>query len=177
MANLLTGNPIYPGGILEFQKPPDFLTQNWYPITSLIENPSFIFTFITALISEYLFWIVALVTIPVVLIAKKAKSKSVQILGLLGLVNFAIYFFIPSNPGAVISDVRYLFPTFITLILALFLLAKEYKRLIEIEIIAILAAAAVLPQFLYRPKIAFVWLIIVFVFIISRRFRYLTYKK
>lgn len=161
----ITGNPMYPGGLFGLHKHPDFMVQNWYPIVSLLQNPSFITTFFLALVSEYLIWSVTLFMPFVILYFEKLKrinfDQKIKHLAFLGLANFGVYLFIPSNPGAVVSDVRYLFPSLIPLILATFLLAQKYKRVNELSIVALFSSYSVLAQLEYRPKLVFVWLILI----------------
>ena len=168
----LTGNPIYPGSVFGFEKHPDFITQGWYPIQTLFYYPGAIVLIITALISEYLIWMITLILPFLIIYLDKLRSlnidKNIKLLSFLGIANFAVFFFLPSNPGAIVSDVRYLFPSLIPLMLASFLLAKKFNKLPEISTIAILSASAVLPQFEFRPKLAFIWLTImsgVFIYI------------
>lgn len=161
----LTGNPIYPGGLFGLEKHPDFMVQNWYPITSILRNPPFIVKLFTTLVSEYLIWVAALI-LPIFVIyldkiRKISIDKNIKLLSFLGVSNFAVFFFLPSNPGAVVSDVRYLFPSFIPLILAAFLLAKRFNKLKELSIIALLSSFLVIAQFAYRPKIVFAWLLLI----------------
>ena len=167
----IIGNPIFPGSVFGLQKHPDFIVQNWYPITSILQNPSFITTFLLALVSEYLIWSVTLFIPLGIIFLERLKriifDNNIKQIALIGLSNFGVYLFIPSNPGAVLSDARYLFPAIIPLILTAFLLAQKYKRMNELIIVALLSSYSIIAQLEYRPKLAFVWLTLISILLIN----------
>lgn len=165
---LITGNPIYPGSVWGFVGHPEFHIQKYNTLTSILNDPAHILLIVQALISEYLFWATAILVVPIVLFVKIKELSIEKEMGLLGLVNFGIFLILPKLPGSIVSDVRYLLPTFIPLILAIFHLAKKYKLLGRISLLALLNAIAVLPQLQFRPKLIFIWLVLSFVAI----FRY-----
>jgi len=159
---ILTGNPIYPGSLLMFAGHPEFVLQDWNPLKTIIEVPGGIWLFFQALISEYLIWPLAYLLLPVLIIKNKLLTGSViGKLVILGMINFGIYLFLPSWPENLISDLRYLFPSIIPILLGLFLLAEKYRVNNQLYLLAILSSVSVLAQFAYRPKIIFVWLIFV----------------
>lgn len=165
----LTGNPIYPGSIFGFIGHTDFDIQIWHPIKSIRYYDGGLWLFIQTMISEYLIWSMLLIVIPIILLSKrKIKINStIKTISLIGLVNFVVYLLLPSWPINFYSDARYLFPAFILLILSAFLIAKKYKLLDKLYLIAILSSASVFLQIAYRPKIIFIWLIGVSIFLIK----------
>ena len=161
---VLTGNPIYPGNLLIFEGHSEFLLQDWNPLRTIIEIPGAIWLFVQALISEYLIWPLSYLVLTA-LIIKRRLANSGGKLAALGLINFGIYLFLPSWPENLVSDLRYLFPSFIPMVLGLFLLAEKYKKSNELYIVAILSSVSVLAQFAYRPKIIIVWLLTIVVIV------------
>jgi hypothetical protein len=161
---ILTGNPIYPGSLFNFTGHPEFVLQNWNPLRTLIKIPGGIWRFIQALISEYLIWPFSYLVLTALIIKRKLSNSGGK-LAALGLINFGIYLFLPSWPENLVSDLRYLFPSFIPMLLGLFLLAERYKKSNELYIVAILSSVSVLAQFAYRPKIIIVWLLTIVVIV------------
>lgn len=166
---ILTGNPIYPGSLLMLEGHPEFVLQDWNPLRTIIEVRSGISLFIQALISEYLIWPLSYLLLTALIIKGKLSNSGGKLVAL-GLINFGIYLFLPSWPENLVSDLRYLFPSIIPMLLGLFLLAEEYKKSYELYIVAILSSVTVLAQFAYRPKIVFVWLVGISAVVFLKRF-------
>lgn len=157
----ITRNPFYPAHLLFFQGKSNFQIQNSFVLKTLLINPKDIFLFIQSLISEYLLWSLSLVLVLAVSLYSSFKkkqliNKTILILSILGLVNFAIYLMLPSSPINMVSDLRYAYPAFIPLILATWLIFEKLKIVGYITPIVILSSLAVFTQFDYLPKLFFV---------------------
>ena len=172
---MITGNPIYPVAFLDWQTDPNFHATDWTSIKVFFE-PGGIWLMIQALISEYLFW--SLMPLFVMLISfyskiKKRKKlfKDLRSLIVLAVVNFIIFLPQPSLPDAqiVVSNMRFVYPVMIPLMLFVFLIAKRLRMLKEITIIALLSSISVLPQLEYRPKLVIVWLIFIVAFVVKQK--------
>jgi hypothetical protein len=81
----------------------------------------------------------------------------------LAVINFIIFLPQPSlfNAQIVVSNMRFVYPAMIPLMLFMFLVAKRLRILKEIAIIALLSSISVLPQLEYMPKLVIVWLIVI----------------
>jgi hypothetical protein len=167
----LTENPFYPGKLLNFPHDPNCLIQNWSPLKTifLFENGGRLF--IQSLISEYLFWPVAFLLafylMALVYMNKvEIKSKVVTLMKL-GVACFFVYLFSPSWPINMVSDLRYLFPSIMSMVLVTFVVARKYKLEKELGLLALLSSFSVLAQLSYRPKLVVFWLLICMVVIVG----------
>lgn len=172
---IITGNPVYPLAFLDWQADPNFHATDWTSIKVFLE-PGGIWLMTQALISEYLFW--SLVPLLVILISFYSKIqkrnellKDLTPLVVLAVINFFIFLPQPSLPDAqiVVSNMRYVYPAMIPLMLFVFLAAKRLKILKEITIIALLSSISVLPQLDYRPKLVIVWLIFIVALFVKQK--------
>lgn len=164
---VLTGNPIYPVAFLNWQADANFHATDWTSIKVFLE-PGGIWLMIQALISEYLFWSLAPLLIILISFYSKIKKrkelfKDLRPLIVLAVINIIIFLPQPSLPDAqiVVSNMRFVYPVMIPLVLLMFLIAKRLRILKEITFIALLSSISVLPQLDYRPKIVIVWLIFI----------------
>jgi membrane-associated HD superfamily phosphohydrolase len=169
----MTGNPIYPVAFLNWQADPNFHATDWTSIKVFLE-PGGIWLMIQALISEYLFWSLAPLLVILISFYSKIKKRKELLKDLIPLVvlvviNFIIFLPQPSLPDAqiVISNMRFVYPVMIPLMLFIFLIAKRLRILKEIAIIALLSSISVLSQLEYRPKLVIVWLIIITIIFIA----------
>jgi hypothetical protein len=164
---IVAGNPIYPVAFLNLQADPNFHATDWTSIKVLFEPGGF-WLMTQALVSEYLFW--SLAPLLAILISfyskiKKRKEllKNLMPLVVLAVINFIIFLPQPSlfNAQIVVSNMRFVYPAMIPLMLFMFLVAKRLRILKEIAIIALLSSISVLPQLEYMPKLVIVWLIVI----------------
>jgi len=155
---ILTGNPFYPQSILFFKGLPGWnilKNQQWEVILRFPEKT------INALVSEFLFWPISLPLVIIFVldsILKKQKKNLTDVYrpALLGLISFFIFLFLPASfeYNIIVSNYRYSYPSFILLILSLFLLAQKFKKEREISIITLLSLMF-LPPLDYHPKLIF----------------------
>lgn len=181
---MITGNPIYPVAFLNWQADSNFHATDWTSVKVLFE-PGGIWLMIQALISEFLFW--SLVPLLVILFSfyskiKKQKDllKDLRPLIILAVINFIIFLPQPSlfDAQIVVSNMRFVYPVMIPLMLSMFLIAKKLRILKEITFIALLSSISVLPQLEYMPKLVIVWLIfIVILFVKQKKMLYIITKK
>jgi len=153
---LVTGDPIYPQSFLFF-KGGNFpiLTLNVWKATLLYSGG--IYNFINAFLSEYTIWFVAIFFPLLFLFKKIRKNKYFDILlklSLIGLLNFIVFFFLPSNDinYIMVSVLRYTYPALVPLILCIFILFKAYKKEELISVIALINIL-IIPEISYHPKI------------------------
>lgn len=140
----LTGNPVYPQNLFSWLGDPAFHLMDWAVWKTIFKYPWGWWIWIQAGISEFLIWILA----PAVVLVNRSRMT------LLGFVALGVYLILPSWPENTLSDLRYTFPTFICLILAVFEWASRNQKK-EFAAMAILTMAAVLPQLDYLPKVIF----------------------
>jgi len=128
-----------------------------------------------ALISEYLLWVLLPILFLVKIFKDKVQNaKAINKLLLIGGFSSLIYFLGPTDFTRVniTSNMRFLQVPFIILILAVFLLAKKFKREKEIVILSILSSVAVLAQFSYYPKLIIIWLAMILILLLKKSHKY-----
>ncbi len=164
---IITGNPIYPVAFLDWQADPNFHATDWTSIKVFLE-PGGVWLMIQSLISEYLFWSLAPLLVVLIYYYSKIKKqrellKDLMPLVVLAVINFFIFLPQPSLPDMqiVISNMRFVYPVMIPIMLFVFVVAKRLGILKELTIVALLSSISVLPQFDYRPKLIIAWLIFV----------------
>ncbi len=155
---ILTGDPYYPQSILFF-KGVEWHILDYAVWKILLFFPGGFNTTLQAFIGEYMFWSLSLIITPALLFItwnklKTQTRKDIGKLVLLGLLNFAIYFSLPSGqqPNLMTTGFRYTYPAFIPLILCLFLFAKNFHQEEMLSIVA-LTNMLILPELSYHPKI------------------------
>jgi hypothetical protein len=158
---LVTGNPFYPQPFLFFSGACNGVCEflNWTVGKSIIANPNHI---INAFVSEYMVWSVAFLLLPLLLVYKRVFKKhlsDVDKLIVLGIINLVIYFFFPSYKyyGSVVAGVRYSYPAFGALMLALFLIVKKLNRVHVLEIITFANLSFLILPITYHPKLLFIY--------------------
>lgn len=162
---LLTGNPLYPQGFLVF-KDYNFGILNAQVWKVFSAFPFGFFGTINAFISEYMVWTVS---VPVVLgafIYKLYKKIVIEnpliLLFLVGLINYTIYLFLPSDyyEHIMVSVVRYSYPAFVPFALLLYKLCeKKYSE--KIGFVAISNMFFLSFPITYNPKLVFVLVLVV----------------
>jgi hypothetical protein len=172
---IIVGNPIYPVAFLNWQADPNFLATDWTSIRVFFE-PGGIWLMIQALVSEYLFWSLAPFLVILISFYSKIKKRKELLedlmpLVVLAVINFIIFLPQPSLLDAqiVVSNMRFVYPVMIPLMLFMFLIAKRMKILKEITTISLLSSISVLPQLDYRPKLVIVWLIFIVVLFVNQK--------
>jgi len=155
---VLTGDPYYPQSI------PFFRGKEWHILDWAVWKIIFLYPtgFIrtwNAFVSEYTVWVVSLPFTIFFLISKykkinTAKYRNIVILICIGLMNFIIYFFLPSGPydNLMVTGFRYTYPAFIPLILSVFIIAQKYKREEFLSVISLINMIMI-AELSYHPKI------------------------
>ena len=159
---VLTGNPFYPISLFSFVGHPEFMVPQGYE--NFLHSNSMALT-IEALISEYLIWsFIPLYLLYLAIFKGVSMFKEVKPLLIIGGLSSIVYFLGPTDFTRVniTSNVRFMHPVFIALILSTFLIAKKIDRERELIVISILSSIAVMSQFTYFPKMIMIWLILVF---------------
>jgi hypothetical protein len=142
----LTGNPLYPQPILFLPGNPEFHLMEWVGWKTILFYPNGLGLMFFALFQEYLLWSLLPVMGVYGLIKSRVirdKRKERRALIAIGMLNFLIFFFLPSTGNNIITYLRYMFPAFIPLILVFFLLMEKHKK-----------AGFILPLFLMQPFLA-----------------------
>ena len=160
----LTGNPLYPQPFL-------FFKGDRFPIleTPVLETMLFtsggIKNFVDAAFSEYSLWIVSFFVALYVVYKwlNKRKLSKATFVALIGLANFIVYLFLPSDKyfHIFVSVVRYSFPAIVPLVLSTFLFAKEKSKE---ELVCLITFVTLLasPIYQYHPKVLIIVLPIAF---------------
>ncbi len=161
---LFTGNPFYPQAFLFFEETGFEIlrTQVWeVSFTSLIGVKSFI----NAGFSEFSLWFFSIFVSVMLIIKniKKRKAKKYTKYILIGISNFIIFLFLPSDKyfHIFVSVFRYTFPVYIPIILAIFMYLKEKGREDYLYFIAFLSLL-ISPVYEYHPKVLLIVLPIAF---------------
>lgn len=153
-----TGDPFYPQPFLFF-KGDTFGILNTTVWKATLLNEGGIIKFIDAAFSEYSLWafsfVVSIIVIYNWLKKRSAKkiSKTVWI-SLIGLANFIIWLFLPSDKyfHIFVSVIRYSFPAIIPIMLCVFLFAKEKRKEELIYLVSFVSLLAA-PIYEYHPKV------------------------
>ncbi len=150
-----TGNPIYPASFLFFPKSGFEIlsTQVWEVSFTSISGLK---SFINAGFSEYSLWFFSIFISLFVLFKSYRKKKLYRIteLILIGISNFIIFLFLPSDNyfHIFVSVYRYTLPVYIPIILAIFLYAKE-KGKQEYLYLFTYVSLLISPIYEYHPKV------------------------
>lgn len=153
-----TGNPFYPQPFLMFDGNETASSFMSYTLTSaLINQPQSV---LSAFLSEYMIWSLAIIILPTILIVRFLKKvpiknqKTVLSFTLLGTFGLLIYTQLPSEKtlDSVIFGVRYSFPAFVMFMIGTFYLAVLHKKEEFIAKIAVLNLAAFITS-TYQPKL------------------------
>jgi hypothetical protein len=122
---------------------------------------------LTALISEYLIWGLSFIPFLVLFIVNlKAKfinsntSRIFWLCLLLFVASFFMYSFKSTKFDFVVSNMRYMFPVIIMLMLSLFIMAKRFKLTQEIALLALINSITAVSFIIYHPKLIILYLII-----------------
>ncbi len=167
---LSTGNPLYPQGFLFF-KDAGFDILKLQVIRVVTSSWFGFFGTMNAFISEYMIWGLSVPIIIVYVISSAVKkikmNPGILLLLIIGILNFLIYAFLPSDNKdyIMVSVIRYSYPAVVPFILAVFLLAKEYKKETHLGIVVFSNMIwSGFPMF-YNPKLIFIFVpIALFIF-------------
>jgi len=163
-----TGNPVYPLNIAIVSGSGDeFFRFNLIKYILFFKNGLFIF--IEKLFSEYLFWALALFSIPFFTLHIKHKNKSlsdsIKRIASLGFINFVIFLFLPTWVDNLTSSMRYGYYSIIPLAIVSWWLLIKHKTQFWAYTLSFLTIFTGLTNFDFRPKIALFSLIVLFVVI------------
>jgi hypothetical protein len=160
----LIGNPIYPIPLLGLPGQSDFggyFSEGYTMLNVAIRHPGDMFN---AAFGEYKLWIFSIIIAVGVLInqfiiRKKFIYDATTRLLLIGVINFLFFLGFPTdeNTWIMVSSFRYSYPTFIPLILAMFVLATKYKKEHFIGYVAIASMLGVFST-AYYPKLILIYL-------------------
>lgn len=163
---MATGNPFYPTPILGLNGKDVF---NGTTILSVIIK--YPFDMFNAFFSEYKLWFLSIVVAPFILLKEKKITDTNKLL-LLGLVNFVIFLFFPTDNHTwiMVSSFRYSYPVFIPLILGIFLYfnKKERMDLLSYFVIANMLGVSAIS---YQPKLILIFLPLaaILIYILNRK--------
>ncbi len=150
-----TGNPFYPQSFLFFPK------SGFEILSTQVWEVSFIsfsgaINFINAGFGEYSIWFFSIFISFFILFKsyKKRKFSKITKFILIGLSNFVIFLFLPSDHyfHIFVSVFRYTFPVYIPIILSIFLYAKE-KGKQEYLYLFTFVSLLISPVYEYHPKV------------------------
>jgi hypothetical protein len=151
-------NPFYPLPVAGFKG------VNYYQdsiFKELIKNPYMIFN---AVFGEYNIWLLLICIAICFFIYKKLSKKQIKVFGinrlfLIGIANLLLYLTFPTGhqPWIMVSSLRYSYPTFIPLILWVFLLMSYYKKEKLLGFISIANMPMVLSM-AYYPKLTLIYI-------------------
>lgn len=151
----ITGNPIYPQSILFFKGMPSWSIFNivvWEAIVSRF------LLFINAVTAEYGVWfflmIITFVYYLFFLRKKIIAGGRFKLLTVIGICNLIIFLFLPTSYeyNIIVSSMRYSYPAFIPLMLAIFLFFINFKKF-NVLVLLGFCNIVLLPSVSYRPKI------------------------
>ena len=151
-------NPFYPLAMLGFKG------INYYrdPIyNEILKRPLVMFN---AVFGEYNIWLLFVFAFVVIFLYKRFSKKQIKIFGinrlfLLGVLNLILLLNFPTSyqPWVMVSSMRYSYPTFIPLILCIFILASYYKKEHILGLIAIGNMLMSLST-VYYPKLTLIYI-------------------
>jgi hypothetical protein len=155
---LAVGNPIWP--LCAFTMPCD---GKWYNNHLQMWNTTLIYPVImfNGFFSEYKLWGFSFLTIFFIIYAKiKNISLPPKIVALcvIGLCNFIFFLPLPTSeqPWIMVSSFRYSYPVFIPFIMAVFMLAKQYKKEVLLGYFSIANMLPVISM-MFLPKLLLIY--------------------
>jgi hypothetical protein len=161
---IVWGDPMYPFSFLSYHGIPMDIN-NYILWQEILRGHGL--TILVALISEYLIWGLSFIPFLVLFIMNLKKkfidvktSRVFWLCFLLFITSFFMYSFKSTKFDFVISNMRYIFPVIIMLMLSLFMMAKKFKLVPEIALLAILNSIAAVSYIIYHPKVIIIYLII-----------------
>lgn len=157
-------NPFYPMPMLGFKG--QMILLNDTISTQLLSHTG---TMLNAYFGEYNIWSFLIFIAFGVYVYKKVRNKKLSIYGInrvyiIGIVNFLLFLTFPTNsqPWIMVSSFRYSLPTFIPLILGVFMVCNYYKKDILLGFSAIGSMLMVLTMS-YYPKLTIFYILLAFI--------------
>jgi hypothetical protein len=175
----LKGNPFFPIPFLGFKGTLIFNDTVW---NQTLHNP---INLLNAAFSEYHLWILSIFAAFYIITKQLIKHRNLRLQGetklfLIGIINFIIFFTFPtdSQPWIMVSSFRYSYPTFIPLILGVFILASNYKKEEWLGYFAVANMLSILSM-TYYPKLILFYLPISFllIYLINKTLQLKKYNK
>ncbi len=149
---LLTGNPLYPANFLFLHGDPGFSkldSLNWSVLGGIIQNPSFIWKLTEAVMGEFLTWALAF-PIAIYFLWKGILAKEAKDLTFVSLTMFVVFAVLfPASP--IVSNLRYIYPSVIALMLAVFICFRKYQ--VILLLLCLVTATMAFTNLEYHPKI------------------------
>jgi 4-amino-4-deoxy-L-arabinose transferase-like glycosyltransferase len=160
------GDPLYPISFLFFPGDTHIQNLNDYILWKEVINGHAGIIFV-ALVSEYLIWGLSFIPFLFFFI-KNLKKKFIDdkttrvfwLCFLLFITSFFIYSFLPTDYHFVVSNMRYMYSVIIILMLAVFIMAKKFKYIQEIALLALFNSIATVSYIIYHPKLIIIYLVI-----------------
>ena len=132
---------------------PLFHLDEWYTWQTITASPANAFYFVQALISEYSFWSLSLLLLPIVCVSPRSTSFMKR-LSVISILCFIIHLALPAAAVNVLSDLRYAAPTFITAILVMFMYAEKIGKAYALSIASLIQVVLVFSlKMSHQPKI------------------------
>lgn len=161
---LLFNNPFYPVGFFSLSSHPDFTNIVWKSLIEEVLTRQGPFLYLQAYLSEFLLWSLAPIFIVYYLYISKREKISKDFKNLANLSFFLFLSVLPQPAGpyyqSAVSFMRFFFPLMIILILLVFMIAKQIKKMPRVIFLALLSSMAVFPQLDYYPKLIIAWLLL-----------------
>ncbi len=160
------GDPLYPIPFLFFSGDTHIENLNDYVLWKELLN-GHAEIILVALLSEYLVWGLSFIPFLFFFIKNLRKkfidaptSRVFWLCFFLFITAFFMYSFKPTDYHFVVSNMRYMYSFIIMLMLALFIMAKKFKIVQEIVLLALLNAIAAVSYIIYHPKLIIIFLVI-----------------
>lgn len=159
----LEGNPYYPANLPFFKGFPHFTQQDWMLGKVIVTYPQGNIDLINAFLSEYLIWAFSgfILLVYIIFTFQKKQiidSRIIRLMWLSITTGIASLFLPITTPYKIelfhiISDMRYIYIFVVILMLAVFLIAQQYKKENLIATVALVNAIPVFTYIPYLPKI------------------------
>lgn len=149
---ILTENPFYPVGIFFLKGDPTYNSinsDNWSIFANVINNPKYIFSVGSALVSEFFVWAFSLI-LPIYLLIKKETSSVLKKLSVTSILIFVVFIFLfPAE--SLVSNMRHIYPLIFITILETFIFFQKKEE--YLGALSIIGTAASLMNLNYYPKL------------------------
>lgn len=165
------GNPLYPADFSWMKGYPGFPLQDMMLYKTPFEKDGLLKIF-EALISEYLLWAFSL-PVTLLFLYKNRRAKVEQKINkiiYIGLLTALLSLLLPIPTTNIVSNMRYLFPLFIPIILGTFLIAQKYNYDEYIATVAVLNALCVMYNIPFHPKLILLYFVLVGIIIFKEKY-------
>lgn len=163
---ILTGSPVYPQSILFFKGLAGWHSYLTIPLWgAILHTPNLM---LNAFVSELMLWPGLFLLIPLFFIYLKIRKQKYALMPqfkrivLVAVLILIIYIFLPYDKlylGMILS-VRYIYNVFALLALAVFMIARYFKKE-EVLAVALLSSALIIFHQPYQPKLVYLYVPIV----------------